>query len=469
MSTGDTVRERFSSYHILLLTLLGITTLYEGFDASMLTLASVDVRATLDIGLDEWGIVYAITRAGVVASFFFLMCADRFGRRAMLLLTVTGFAIASAATAFVQTKDEFTFWQTVARLFLTAQFGLAIIIAGEELPSRLRGTGITILTAFATVGTVMMAKASPFFLLLADAPGNAAHDFAMSMVIFGSDLLGIEHDGAHWRGLYLIGGLALFLLPALYFGVREPARYVEVASARDNQTLLATIRTQFAEAQQLFKPQYYPRFMIVTLLWNCVYLVVAPAVAYWSIYAREEVGMTPAQVGDVVMWAYIGGAFGHLLAGQLVDRLGRKITCAAFYSVAAIAIIGLFHTETTPGQYFWHITTVFFFQCAIGATHVYASELFPTELRATGYGWTTNLFGRVTEVFIPMVIGMLIPVMGISWGVTWVAIGPIIGALLVLKYAPETKGLTLEEIQEKLGGGSGGIPSKTKAITRGTA
>jgi len=469
VSTGNTVRERFSSYHILLLTLLGITTLYEGFDASMLTLASVDVRATLDIELDEWGILYAITRAGVVASFFFLMCADRFGRRAMLLLTVTGFAIASGATAFVQTKDEFAFWQTVARLFLTAQFGLAIIIAGEELPSRLRGTGITILTAFATVGTVVMAKASPFFLLLADAPGNAAHDFAMSMVILGSELLGIEHDGAHWRGLYLIGGLPLLLLPVLYFGVREPARYLEVASTRGNQTLLTTIRTQFAEAQQLFKPQYYPRFMIVTLLWNCVYLVVAPAVAYWSIYAREEVGMTPAQVGDVVMWAYIGGAFGHLLAGQLVDRLGRKITCAAFYSVAAIAIIGLFHTETTPGQYFWHITTVFFFQCAIGATHVYASELFPTELRATGYGWTTNLFGRVTEVFIPMLIGLLIPIMGISWGVTWVAIGPIIGALLVLRYAPETKGLTLEQIQEKLGGGAAGNVTGTKEFQRGSA
>jgi hypothetical protein len=46
---------------------------------------------------------------------------------------------------------------------------------------------------------------------------------------------------------------------------------------------------------------------------------------------------------------------------------------------------------------------------------------------------------------------MLIPIMGISWGVTWVAIGPIIGALLILKYAPETRGLTLEQIQQKLG------------------
>jgi hypothetical protein len=33
-----------------------------------------------------------------------------------------------------------------------------------------------------------------------------------------------------------------------------------------------------------------------------------------------------------------------------------------------------------------------------------------------------------------------------------VAIGPILGALLVLRYAPETRGLTLEQVQERLGG-----------------
>ncbi len=457
MSETAAPKERFTTYHIVLLALLGIATLYEGFDASMLTLASVDVRATLSIGLDEWGTLYAITRAGMIASFFFLMCADRFGRRALLLITVGGFAIATAATAFVQTKLEFTIVQTIARLFLTAQYGLAVIIASEELPARLRGTGITILTGFATVGTVAMAKASPFFLLLEGAEGNAAHDFAMDCVAVASSWFGIEDDGAHWRGLYLIGLVPLFLLPFLALGVRETKRFSEIAAGRGGESIMTTIRAQFSEARRLIEPRYLPRFRIVVLLWNCVYLVIAPAVAYWSIYAREDVGMTPAQVGNIVMWAYIAGTFGHLLAGQLVDRIGRKVTCAAFYAIAAVSIVGLFHTTTIFGQYFWHITTVFFFNCAIGATHVYASELFPTELRATGYGWTTNLFGRVTEVAVPFLIGQLIPIMGISWGITWVAIGPIIGAILVMMYAPETRGLTLEQIQERLDGDRGKV------------
>ena len=336
--TETAPKERFTSYHITLLALLGIATIYDGFDSSMLTLASVDVRATLHIGLDEWGTLYAITRFGMIASFFFLMCADRFGRRTLLLITVGGFAIASGATAFVQTKTEFIVCQTIARLFLTSQYGLAIIIAGEELPARLRGTGITILTAMATVGTVAMAKASPFFLLLANAPGNAAHDFAMACVAAGDNVLGLTSDGAHWRGLYLIGALPLLLLPLLRLGVRETKRFEEIAAGRVSASLLGTIRAQFAEARRLIQPRYLPRFRIVVLLWNCVNLVIAPAVAYWAIYARENVGMTPAQVGNIVMWAYIAGAFGHLLAGQLVDRIGRKITCAAFYTIAAVGV-----------------------------------------------------------------------------------------------------------------------------------
>jgi hypothetical protein len=58
----------------------------------------------------------------------------------------------------------------------------------------------------------------------------------------------------------------------------------------------------------------------------------------------------------------------------------------------------------------------------------------------------------VTEVATPYVIGQLIPLMGISWGITWVAVGPIVGALLVMRYALETRGLTLEQIQEELDG-----------------
>jgi NhaP-type Na+/H+ or K+/H+ antiporter len=97
------------------------------------------------------------------------------------------------------------------------------------------------------------------------------------------------------------------------------------------------------------------------------------------------------------------------------------------------------------------ILTVFGFTVATTATHVYASELFPTAIRATGYGWTTNLLGRITEVCTSFLVAAFVNTLGISGSVAIVSVGPILGALLVLRYAPETKGLTLEEVQQVVG------------------
>jgi MFS family permease len=326
-----------------------------------------------------------------------------------------------------------------------------------------------VLTALANIGTVVIAKLHPFFLLVQEegAPppaGNWAHDRALGIVAAVAAALGLPFDGAHWRGLYLIGAFALVLVPFLAVGVRETERFREIATGRGTGTFTAVIAAQFREAAQLLSARYRRRFSVVAVLWNCAYLVIAPSVAFWAIYARDEVGMTPTQVGDVLFWAYICGALGHLAAGQLVDRIGRKTTCASFFALGAVAIVMLFQTHTTFGQYFWQIATVFLLNAALGATHVYASEVFPTALRATGYGWTTNFFGRATEVLTPLLVSaMLAAGLTISTSIAIVGIGPILGALLIAKFAPETRGLTLEQIQTKLDAESGAGASQAPA------
>jgi putative MFS transporter len=459
---------RLSPYHGFLFVLLSTATLFEGFDASMMGFAAPDVRASLDISRSEWGTVFSITRLGMVASFFFLLFADRFGRRNLMMLTVLGFALCTGLTTLAQNKVEFIVYQTLARLFLTAEYALAIIMVGEEFPARLRGRAIAILTSLATVGVVVMAKVQPYVLLEEGAPGNWLHDGGVAAVVWVQQLFGQPVDGADWRAIYLLGLAPLVLVFGLRFGMRETRRFeASKAAQRTRSGWRQELREHLLNATTPFRGRYRRRTAIVTLLWNCVHLVTAPAVAYWVIYAREDLDFTPSVVGNIIFWAYVMGIAGNFVAGFLIDRLGRKWTCSGFYILAAIAIVGLFQTQTMVGQYLWHMATVFCFASAITATHVYASELFPTEIRATGYGWTTNLFGRATEVFAPAVIGLFIPVLGISWAVSLVAFGPIAGALLVLWYAPETKGLTLEEIQLQLEGAPAVAPERVRAAAGG--
>jgi putative MFS transporter len=445
-------------YLMFLFVLLSTATLFDGFDAAMLSFAAPDARATLDISREQWGYINGFTRLGVMASFFFLLSADRFGRRSLMMATIVGFTVANGLTAFVTDKYQFALCQFVARLFLTAEYSLAIIMIGEEYPARLRGRAIAVLTSLATVGVMAMAKLQPYVLLAEGAETNAVHSLGQWLVVGGQTALGLTSDGQSWRGLYALGVLPLLLIFILRVAMRETRRFEAAAAERANHPQpRPSLREQVANATIPWQPRYLRRTAIVTLLWNSVHIVTAPSVVFYVIFAREDLGFSPALVGDIVFWGYAGGVGGHFTAGYLIDRIGRKWTCSSFYVLAAISIALLYQVTSVPGQYFWMIATVFSFGAANTSTHVYASELFPTEIRATGYGWTTNFAGRVTEVLTPVLIGVLIPVFGdIPTAIAAVAIGPILGAALVLRYAPETRGLTLEEVQERLGGGPAG-------------
>ena len=441
--------DRVTPYLGFLFVLLSTATLFDGFDAAMIGFAAPDVRASLGIDLAQWGLINGITRMGVMASFVFLFFADSVGRRRVMMLTVIGFTLANGATALVTDKIQFTALQLVARLFLTAEYSLAIIMIGEEFPARLRGRAIAFLTSLATVGVMLMAKIQPYVLVPEGAPGNPLRDLGQGLVSTAQSALGLEVDFASWRALYALGLLPLLLVLVLRVAMRETRRF-DAERERKATAPRRSFGDLVREAGLPWRSQYRRRSAIVALLWNSVFIVTGPSTVFWVIYAREQLGLTTHQVGDIIFWGYGGGVAGHFVAGWLIDRIGRKHTCAGFYVLAAISIYLLYHVPSVAGQYLWMVMTVFCFAAANTSTHVYASELFPTEIRATGYGWTTNLAGRVTEVLTPIFIGLLIAPLGIPGAIAVVAVGPIVGALLVLRYAPETRGLTLEQIASEL-------------------
>src|SRR5262245_61465565 len=196
-SHSDLEVNQVNGYLIFLFVLLSTATLFDGFDAAMLTVAAPDARETLHISLSEWGVVFGLARLGVVASFFFLLFADWWGRRSLMMATIVGFTVFNSLTAFATGKVEFTLYQFFARLFLTAEYALAIIMIGEEFPARLRGLAIAILTSFATIGVMIVAAMHSYVLLgqcatgsiaentCVPPPGNWLHDSGQMIVAWG--------------------------------------------------------------------------------------------------------------------------------------------------------------------------------------------------------------------------------------------------------------------------------------------
>ena len=75
----------------------------------------------------------------------------------------------------------------------------------------------------------------------------------------------------------------------------------------------------------------------------------------------------------------------------------------------------------------------------------YNTELFPTALRGDAYSWANHLVGRIGHVLTPIALGMAAASVGWGAAVRTTAIFPLIAAIVVLAFLPETAGRDLDE------------------------
>jgi MFS family permease len=182
-------------------------------------------------------------------------------------------------------------------------------------------------------------------------------------------------------------------------------------------------------------------------LWNSIGLIGGPTVTYFSLYARRDHHWKSHQVAAAIILAYAMGTVGSLLSGFLMDRLGRKFTTSFFYLMAAAAMYVLFTSDSYGAILAGEVVTMFAYQAARTATSALSTELFPTSIRATGYGLCVQVIGQICWMLSPVVIGLLSGRLGgLGNAASLFAAGPILGVVIVLWFVPETRGKTLEEL-----------------------
>jgi putative MFS transporter len=133
-----------------------------------------------------------------------------------------------------------------------------------------------------------------------------------------------------------------------------------------------------------------------------------------------------------------------------LDKYGRKITSVlAFVGAGIMAII--FANAGNPTQLLiFGFVMVFFIQVAGNSMQIFCSEVFPTNARASGFGWAAGV-GRLSTAGIVVAI----PWIQTNWGMTAVfvciAIVLVIAAIAVTQLGPEAKQLGLDEIAPPTG------------------
>lgn len=409
-------------YHVdpkylrLLLVLLVSAAFFEGYDSSILALLLPDIQSTFRVSEAVLGVTRIPIELGLFVAFFVTRLSDRLGRRPLLLWSVVGYTVFTAATAFSWDIWSFAFFQFGSRVFLGAEYAVGVTMIVEEFPAGRRGRALGTLLAFAATGTI-----------------------AVGMLIFA----GLDESSLGWRGFYLVGLIPLLLLIPFRRRLRETQRFLDLKAGRAVEH-----KTPFLEP---WKPQYRRNLVLVGLVHMMRSIPIFGSTAWWAFYAERERGFTSIEVSIFIIAAYGLGCVGYYVCGRLMERIGRRPTALIFFSGGIFFSIVLFQIGSKTVSFFSLMLAVFFGLGMGPVMSSFATELFPTEIRAQAAAWIRNWFEIAGYVFGPALVGILGDhatgaIGNIGDTVTLLMVLQIPALFLIWRYMPETKGLELEEV-----------------------
>jgi putative MFS transporter len=384
---------------------------------------------------DLWtGLIASSVLVGVfVGGAVFGPITDRMGRHLMYTLNLVAFMIGSALQFFVHDA-----WQLVVlRLFIGiaigADYPIASAITTELVPKRLRGPALSGLVLAWWVG------------------------YGISFYV--GWLLQSAPDG--WRWMLASGFVPAAVFVLMRRGIPESPRWlaargqVERARAIVHRYFGADVDTADLDAEkadvrrgsglsnlvEIFRRGYAVPVIFCSAFWICQ---VAPAFALRSFQPQmlKAFGVDSTFGGSAIVTsiAVVGIALGLVV----VNRMGRRpLLIGSFVGMVlalgalivfpphlAVLVIGLFAAFQ------------FFEAAASGLQFVYPSELFPTDLRATGVGIATAM-SRVGSAASTFLLPAATAGLGIGGTLTVGLVITAIGLVVSVALAPETKNLGL--------------------------
>jgi MFS family permease len=364
------------------------------------------------------GIILSIFLVGwAVGGVLFGIVADRFGRTKTLVFTILIYALFTGLAAL-----SATWWQLALYRFLTA-----LGIGGEW-----------------AAGAALVAEVWPE-QKRAKAAGVLQSAWAAGFLIAAVVNLALRQSG--WRPIFVVGVAPAVVALFVRLWVKEPERWVKTHE-REQQPGAARSR----KLAELFEPRLLRStlvgsglaFVAVFGLWGATNWTPTLVRSLPELRGSDSAALT-SYVSYATMLLNAGALAGYLSFGPLADRWGRRAVFALMCLGSLVMLPVTFLTPRSYAQVLLLLPLLGFFNNGIfSGFPIYLPELYPTRLRATGAGFCFNV-GRVLASAGPFLTGFLVTALGgFGRAASAIALIYLVG-LLILPFAPETRGQPLPE------------------------
>jgi SP family xylose:H+ symportor-like MFS transporter len=426
-----------------------------GFDTAVISGTTHWLEDFFQLSKATLGFTVASAIIGTVAGSVIVgKPADLIGRRNVLFLLALLYLLSALGSAMANNWTMFLIYRFLGGIAVGGSSVVAPMYIAEITPARLRGRMVAIVQANIVTG-MLIAYLSNYFIA------------------------SLELGQVEWRWMFGVEAIPAFLFFALLFFIPQSPRWL-MAKGRESQAALvlekcgtdggsvqeeiSEIRASFDietdhKKEWFFSKKYSKPIMLAMVIAIFNQLSGINAVLYYAphIFRMAGSGSNSALLQSVA----IGGTFVifTVLALTVIDRFGRKklmIIGSLGYIISLAVTAWAFYTYGTEfsqagGKVVLISILIFVASHSFGqgtVIWVFISEVFPNRVRAKG-----QALGSFTHWIMAAAISWTFPVIAdISGGHTFAfyaicMVGQLIWVLLVM---PETKGLSLEEIQKRM-------------------
>jgi MFS transporter, putative metabolite:H+ symporter len=368
--------------------------------------------------------------------------SDRFGRRFIYQFNLLLFGVFTILGSLSPSVTLLIICRFIAGLGLGAEQPLAFAYAGEYSPKRIRGRVLAIVHFIG---------------------GACVWPIGTALVLLFGNMLGTPEQV--WRGVWLLIGIGALIVWVFRFTLPESPRYL-ATHGKGKEALdvlgrlgistpaLNTLSTDAASNTRsdpfavVFR--MFPRRVIAGMICFTAFFGVAIGLGAWLPNMMNAKGFTITKSLQYTLAMNFAVPCASLFMMYALDKYGRKITSVcAFVGAAIMAIV--FANAATPIQLMVAgFVMVFFVQVAGNSMQIFASEVFPTNARASGFGWAAGV-GRLATAFIMPTILWIQTGYGLTAVFVCLAILLVIAAVSVTQLGPEARQKGLDEIAPPTG------------------
>ncbi|MVW78542.1 MFS transporter [Bordetella sp. 02P26C-1] len=338
--------------------------------------------------------------------------ADRYGRVRVLQITILWFSVCTVAIGFAQNFEQLFVLRALQGLGFGGEWAVGSVLMGEIVRAQHRGKA---------VGTVQSGWAVGW--------GVAAILYTVAFSVLPPEWA--------WRSLFWIGVLPAFLVLYIRKHVPEP----EVFQRSQAKVQASGDRPSF---WTIFSPALLKTTIVTSVLCTGVQGGYYAITTWLPTFLKTERNLSVLNTGGYLMVIILGSFCGYIVGAYLADKLGRRANLLIFSVLSAISVYVYTLVPLTDTQMLFLGFPLGFAASGIfSSIGAYLTELFPSNVRASGQGFAYN-FGRGIGALFPSLVGFLSQSHGLAWAIGAFATGAYAIVILTVFLLPETKGRVLD-------------------------